>query len=121
MKSILIAEDDEHLAKIYQIKLQKYYKTSIATSGQDAIIKTINEKPDLIILDLMLPGGINGFDVIKKLKQNEKTKDIPIIVATNMGESQRQTAIEQGVSEYITKTAVTPNQVESIVKKHLGG
>ena len=83
MKKILVAEDDKFLANAYRVKLTKSgYEVKMASDGED-VIKALSEyTPDLIILDLMMP-KVDGFTVLKEVKNNDRWKNIPILVASN--------------------------------------
>lgn len=103
-KNILIVDDEEDVLELVQYNLDKNgYKTETATTGEKALSKAKAELPDLIILDLMLP-GIDGLDVCKELKNNTKTQDIPIIMLTAKGEEvDIVTGLELGADDYVTK------------------
>ena len=114
MKKILVIEDDRQLQEIYKKKLtDRGYKVFQALDGNTGMKKAQTEKPDLIILDIMLPGGPDGFIVLDKLKSEQATKNIKIIVATNI-ENQAVKAIETGVVWYFVK-AQTP--IKEVVEK----
>ncbi|MCD6561777.1 MAG: DNA-binding response regulator [Desulfobacteraceae bacterium 4484_190.1] len=101
---ILVVDDEEDILEllIFNLKTEKFNVIS-ATSGEEALMKAASELPDLIVLDLMLP-GINGLEVTKLLKNNSKTGLIPIIMLTAKGEdSDIITGLELGADDYITK------------------
>ena len=92
--------------------LSQMYKDKLANAGYDVVstdtaIKALtilkSFLPDIILLDIMLPGGMNGFDVLQILKQDQKLKIIPVIVLTNL-DSEKKTALELGASDYIIKS-----------------
>ena len=101
---ILIVEDEEYMKKVVQYNLErKNYKVLSVSTGKEALKEAKDKEPSLILLDLMLP-DIDGFKVCEKLKGNKKTKDIPIIMVTALGEDVNyERAKELGVSEYVTK------------------
>lgn len=105
MKTILIIEDDQQTQDIYKQLLEtkdiQILQASIAEQGFDIIRKT---KPDLIMLDIMLPGGTNGFDFLEQLKRDDNSKNIPVIVLTNL-DSEEATAKSMGAIDYIVKTS----------------
>ncbi len=103
-ESILIVDDEEDVLELVRYNLDKNgYKIITATSGEEAIDKARGKTPDLIILDLMLP-GIDGLEVCKKLKSDVKTERIPIIMLTAKGEeSDIVTGLELGADDYVTK------------------
>lgn len=75
-------------------------------------------RPHLIILDIMLPGGMNGFDVLQSLKLSEVTKDIPVIVMSNLAE-QGESAIQLGAKEYLLKVNVSLQSLLEKVKNYI--
>lgn len=114
MKKILIIEDNQALSLAYQKKFSHSgYQVDHAEEGQTGIRKANDFKPDIIILDIMLPGGMNGFDILKKLKQSDETKSIPVLVMTNLSE-QGEAAKEVGATEYLLKVKVS---LEELVQK----
>lgn len=119
MKKILIVEDDQTLALAYQKKFsQAGYEVIRAAEGRQGLNKATEVKPDLIILDIMLPGKINGFDVLRELKLSEETKEIPVFVMTNLAE-EGQSAIELGAEEYLLKVNVSLQDLLDKVEKRL--
>ncbi len=104
MKKILIIEDDDHIIELLKFNVENNgYQVSFATEGHEGLNKAVNELPDLILLDLMLP-GIDGIDICNKLKNKDRTKDIPIIMLTAKGhESDKILGLEIGADDYIVK------------------
>ena len=111
---ILIIEDDKFLLKAYSIKLRKEkFSVILATNGASGLELAEKENPSLIILDLMLP-KMNGFEFLKKIKSDEKLKDIPIIVISVLGQkTDQERAIKLGAEKYLIKTDHT---LEEIIK-----
>ena len=103
-ENILVVDDEEDVLELVRYNLDKNgYKTEIATTGESALTKARAKLPDLIILDLMLP-GIDGLEVCKKLKSETKTQNIPIIMLTAKGEeTDIVTGLELGADDYVTK------------------
>jgi two-component system phosphate regulon response regulator PhoB len=103
-ETILAVDDEEDVLELVRYNLDKNgYKVQTAASGEEAIEKARAKLPDLIILDIMLP-GINGLDVCKKLKSDPKTEKIPVIMLTAKGEeSDIVTGLEIGADDYIAK------------------
>jgi two-component system, OmpR family, alkaline phosphatase synthesis response regulator PhoP len=103
-EKILIVDDEEDILELVAYNLNREgYKTVKAASGEDALKKSLSETPDLIVLDLMLP-GIDGLDVMKKLRKESATKKIPTIMLTAKGEeADIITGLELGADDYITK------------------
>jgi CheY-like chemotaxis protein len=81
MAKILVVDDEMNFTNLVKLHLGKRYKVITANSGDDALQKAEKEHPDVITLDILMP-GMNGIDVLKKLKQNRKTKNIPVILLT---------------------------------------
>jgi len=104
MKKILIIEDDDHIIELLKFNVENNgYEVSIAMDGNEGLNKAINELPDLILLDLMLP-GIDGIEICNKLKNKDRTKDIPIIMLTAKGhETDKILGLEIGADDYMTK------------------
>jgi two-component system alkaline phosphatase synthesis response regulator PhoP len=102
--TILVVEDEEDLRDIVIYNLERDgYKTIGVESGEEGLERAIALRPDLVILDLMLP-GMNGMDVCRHLKQGEDTKDIPIIMASAKGEeADIVSGLELGADDYVTK------------------
>src|SRR3990167_7978165 len=89
-KKVMIVEDDEHISKVYEIKLAKEgYTTSLAVDGDEAVAKITSEKPDLLLLDLMIPKK-DGFGVLEDIKKFPDLAGIPVIVLSNLGQKSAQ-------------------------------
>ncbi len=103
-ENILVVDDEEDVLELIRYNLDKNgYRVSMAVTGEEALLRVRAELPDLIILDLMLP-GIDGLEVCKKLKSNNKTQHIPIIMLTAKGEEvDIVTGLELGADDYVTK------------------
>lgn len=103
-EKILIVDDEEDILELVAYNLAREgYRTVNATSGEDALHKSRAEMPDLIVLDLMLP-GIDGLEVMKTLKEDSTTRDIPTVMLTAKGEeADIVSGLELGADDYITK------------------
>jgi two-component system alkaline phosphatase synthesis response regulator PhoP len=103
-EKILIVEDEKDIVKMLEYNLKKEgFKTISAQDGEDALEYAAREHPDLIILDLMLP-GMDGLEVCKELKKETKTASIPIIMLTAKAqESDKVVGLELGADDYVTK------------------
>ncbi len=121
-KKILFVDDDQHIVQLYTAVFTRAgFNFSIATNGLEAIEKAAAEKPDLLLLDIMLP-DLNGLEVLKKLKQNPQTSDITVWMLTNLPEQLNQeTAQSYGASDYLVKSAYTPKQVLEKIYAHFVG
>ena len=118
MKKILIAEDDKFLANAYRVKLSKSgFDVMIAQDGEEAIKSLSEFTPDLIILDLMMP-KVDGFSVLRELKSSDKWKGIPVLVASNLGQSEDIVkATKLGAADYIVKTDLSMKKlIEKIIQ-----
>jgi len=119
MKKILIIEDDEILVRMYQKRLiSEGYDVIEARDARTGLTQAQTKKPDLILLDIMLPGGMNGFDVLEQLKQDESTKDSPVLILTNL-ESEEKVAKEIGATGYLVKVNAKPDQVIAAINELL--
>jgi len=120
-KKILFIEDEAALQKTFQDFLaQEGYKMLSALDGEAGLKMAQTENPDLILLDLVLP-KMHGFEVLEALKADESTKDIPIIVLTNleaMGDVEK--ALELGATTYLVKASYSLEEVVQKIKKELG-
>ncbi len=103
-KNILIVEDEEDIAELLEYNLQRQgYATTGVGSGEDGLNAVRDARPDLILLDLMLP-GLNGLDVCRRLKAEPATKTIPVIMLTAKGEEEDIIAgFDAGADDYVTK------------------
>lgn len=120
-KKVMIVEDDEHISKVYEIKLAKEgLATSLARDGEEAVQKITAEKPDLIILDLMLPKK-DGFGVLEDIKKVPELARIPVIILSNLGQKGDQDrALALGANEYLVKVDYPIQEIVDKVKKYLG-
>ncbi|NTW27203.1 MAG: response regulator [Candidatus Moranbacteria bacterium] len=111
-RKILIVEDDLFIRDIYQVKFsQEGFDVTIAEDGARAMKILEQLIPDIILLDIMMP-YMNGMEVLRKIKSDEKLKNIPIIMLTNISEKEKvgETA-EYGVGAYLIKSQFTPSEV----------
>jgi len=103
-ENILVVEDEKEIQELVQYNLAKEgYRVSCADCGEDALRIARSELPDLIVLDLMLP-GIDGLEVCRALRRNQKTRSIPVVMLTAKGEeADIVVGLELGANDYITK------------------
>jgi len=103
-EKILIVEDEKDIAKMIDYNLKKEgFRTLLAHDGEDALDMAAREIPDLVLLDLMLP-GVDGLEVCKELKKERKTSGIPVIMLTAKSrESDKIVGLELGADDYVTK------------------
>ncbi len=121
MKKILFIEDESTLQKTFgEILKSEGCEVIPALDGEIGLRLAKNKKPDLILLDLILP-KVNGFEVLKKLKAEVETKNIPVIVLTNLeGIGDVDKAIELGATTYLVKADYSLEEVVEKIKKALG-
>lgn len=118
-QTILIVEDEQIILEMYKDKFKSAgFRVVTAVDGKKALTR-IKEGADLILLDILMP-GLNGFEVLKKLRAQATTKDIPVIVLTNMGDTKsnqdRNLALSLGAQDYIIKSLSTPEEVAERVR-----
>jgi DNA-binding response OmpR family regulator len=120
MTKIAIIEDDQAIAQMYRFKFEaEGYTVETAENGALGLALAENMKPDIILLDLMMP-QMTGDEMLEKMRAVPWGKDIKVIILTNMGEQEIPAKVrELGVSGVILKADMTPRQVAEIVKKHL--
>ena len=121
MKKVLVVEDDRFLSTALTAKFKTAgFETRVAHDGLEALEVVKDFMPDIILLDLVMP-RLDGFGVLEKLKDDEKLKHIPVIVASNLGQGEDiQRSKELGASDYIIKTNLSLQQLVEMVKKKLG-
>lgn len=121
-KKILLVEDDVFISSIYQTKLEREgFETIVAENGVEALKILEKATPDLMLLDIIMP-YMDGIEVLKKVKQEERWKKIPIILLTNLSEKEKiDEALGIGADDYLLKSHFTPTEVlakvNSLLKK----
>ena len=117
---ILIVEDDPFLSSIAFVRLeQEGYEVSVATDGEKALALLEKEIPDLILLDIVLP-GVNGFDVLKAVKADKRWKDISVIIFSNLGqEHEIEDSKKFGADDFLVKAKFTPREVLEKIRRLL--
>jgi len=121
MKKILFVEDEPTLQKALKEVLEKEgYNVLPASNGEEGLSSAKEQKPNLILLDLILP-KMDGFEVLKNLKADNECKDIPVIVLTNLeGSSDVGRAIELGATTYLVKAQYSLEEVTKKIKEVIG-
>ncbi len=119
-KKVLIIEDEESLAQMYQTKFEhENYEVVVAADGSEGIEKAKKEKPDIILLDIILPKK-DGFMVLKELKAEKGTADIKVIMLTNLGQDEDVVKGKKlGAIDYLVKANLTPAQLVDKVAEYL--
>jgi DNA-binding response OmpR family regulator len=117
---ILLIEDDPFLLKMYATKFElEGFKVITVDDGEKGLKAIFNEKPNIVILDLMLP-KINGFDVLKKIKENKEIKNIPVILLTNLSQRDEvKKGLALGAADYLIKAHFMPSEVVVKIKNIL--
>jgi DNA-binding response OmpR family regulator len=116
-KIIFIIEDDKFLRELISKKLYKEnYNVITAVNGEEGIKKIKEEKPDLVLLDLVLP-GINGFEVLSQIKNDPTISLIPVIILSNLGQEEDiEKGMELGAIDYMVKAHFTPGEIVEKIK-----
>lgn len=119
-KTILIVEDDKFLRELIAGKLVKEgYEISEAIDGEKGIKMIKEEKPDLVLLDLILP-GIDGFEVLSRMKEDPELARIPVIILSNLGQKEEvERGIKLGAIDYMIKAHFTPREIIDKIKNVL--
>lgn len=122
MAKILIIEDDPLIIKIYMTRLlADGYQVLSADNGEDGLQKAQKEMPDLVVLDIMMP-KMDGFGVLEKLRTDEKMKQMPILVYSNLAaEEEVARAKKLGATEFIVKANISPTEMVAKIKQYLEG
>lgn len=120
-KKILLVEDDESLASVYTTRLDaEGFDVKRVPNGEDALAAAVAFRPDLILLDVMMP-KISGFDVLDILRNTPETANVKIIMLTALSQdADKARAQSMGVDDYLVKSQVVIADVVNHVKQHLG-
>ncbi|MBI4122725.1 MAG: response regulator [Parcubacteria group bacterium] len=118
--NVLLVEDEEMLASMYQTKFKKEgYQIEVAHDGEEGLAKAEAGTFDVILLDIILP-KLDGFAVLKKLRESAQHKATPVLMLTNLGQEEDiKKGEELGANGYLVKANVTPTQVIAKVKELL--
>jgi len=119
-KKILVIEDDAMISSMYKTKFAADgFAVAIAGDGEAGLKLARQKKPDIIMLDVILP-RLDGFSVLEELKKDSATKDIPVIMLTNLGTKEDKVKGEKlGAVDYLVKASLTPGQVSQKIKTAL--
>ncbi|OGH58870.1 MAG: hypothetical protein A2725_03930 [Candidatus Magasanikbacteria bacterium RIFCSPHIGHO2_01_FULL_33_34] len=120
-KVILLVEDDSFLSNIYKTKFEmEGYQVIVAMDGEVGLNYAKTKNPDLILLDILLP-KMDGFSVLKEIKADEKSKNIPVILLTNLGQKDDVSkGLELGAVDYLIKAHFKPSETVGKVRKIIG-
>jgi DNA-binding response OmpR family regulator len=116
-KVILVVEDDKFLRELMTQKLiREGFKISEAVDGEEGLKKIKEEKPGLVLLDLILP-GIDGFEVLTRMKEDPATSDTPVIILSNLGQREDvEKGLKLGATDYLIKAHFTPGEIIEKIK-----
>lgn len=120
MAKVLIIEDDPLIVKIYSTRLKADgYDVTSAENGEEGLKAAFEQRPDLIILDVMMP-RVDGFGVLEKLRQDPSFKNLPILMYSNLNnEDEMARAKTMGVTEFLVKANLSPTQMVMKIKQYL--
>ncbi|MBI2626171.1 MAG: response regulator [Candidatus Nealsonbacteria bacterium] len=119
-KKIILVEDDPFLADIYGTKLKEAgFNIEVVVEGDGVIPKIKEKKPDLLILDIVLP-HLDGWEIIRQIKEDEDLKDLKIMILSNLGQKNEvEKGIKLGAVKYLIKAHYTPSEITAEIKKIL--
>jgi DNA-binding response OmpR family regulator len=122
MAKILIVDDDDMIRMMYQkIFVFNNFEAEIAADGEEGLQKALEVKPDLILLDVMMP-KMTGLQTLEKLKSNDQTKPVPVVMLTSLnGQQDAEMALSKGAVKYIVKSEYEPKEVAAMIKEVLAG
>lgn len=120
-KKILIIEDEKIIGDLLERKLTgEGYSVVITTNGIDGLIKMREDRPDMVLLDIIMP-KMGGFEVMEEMNKDKTLKDIPVIVVSNSGQPVEIDRIKKmGAKDWLIKTEFDPQEVLEKVKKQIG-
>ncbi len=118
---VLLAEDEKMLSSMYSTKFTKEgFDLVVALDGSEALVKARQAKPDIILLDVIMPKR-DGFSVLKELRGDATLKQVPVIILTNLGQEEDiKKGRELGADEYFVKANHTPAEIVEKVRAVLG-
>lgn len=109
---ILLVEDEKEVLELYKLKLSlDGYDVITAVNGQEGLKKAISENPEMIFLDIKMP-EMDGFEVLKRLRSEPKTKSTPVVILSNFDEQEMiEKGLTLGANEYLVKSQFTPEEI----------
>lgn len=122
MASVLIIEDDPLVSRMYQTVFEfEGFDVEMARNGEEGLEKLKKNKPKMILLDVMMP-KMSGIEVLQELKSDPNTKNIPVVVLTNLsGDKDAEKALELGAVKFIVKSKNKPKQIVAQIREILAG
>lgn len=120
MKTILLVEDDQFLIDIYATKLKKAgFLVEVAEEGNQVMSKIKEKKPDLLVLDIILP-HLDGWEVLSKIREDKDSKNLKVIILSNLGQKDEvEKGLKLGATKYLIKAHYTPSEIVEEIKKIL--
>jgi DNA-binding response OmpR family regulator len=120
MNKVLLVEDEPYLTDVYNTKLEKSgFKIKLVNDGNKVIEALEEFKPDILLLDIVLP-NVDGWEVLKKIEKKEEFKKLPIIILSNLGQKQEvMKGLNLGATKYLIKAHYTPTEIVAEIKKIL--
>lgn len=118
MKKILLVEDDPFLVDIYKTKFKdEGFEVEVAQEGKQALAKIEEQNPDVLLLDLVLP-HLDGFELLREIRNNEKMKDLKVIILSNLSQKgEVEKGLSMGATKYLIKAHYTPSEVVKEIKQ----
>ena len=119
-KKILVIEDDEGLVNLLRRGLDESgFEITLALEADEGLDKAVLSRPDLIILDILLPDK-NGFECLRQLKSNPKTRDIPVVILSNLGQSEEiRKGLQLGAVDYLVKAEFSVNEISKKITQYI--
>ncbi len=119
---IVIVEDDTFLAQMYASKLKlEGYSVLTAGDGEKGVAMITRERPDLVLLDIVLP-KMDGFAVLEAVRKNPETRNIPVLLLTNLSQKKDiERGLALGANDYLTKSHFVPTEVAEKIRRFIGG
>ncbi len=114
---VLLIEDEKEVAELYRLKLTlDGYSVMVAQDGESGLKSAVENKPDLIFLDIKMP-GMDGFEVLKHLRDDEITKSTPVVILSNFDEQEMiEKGLSLGANEYLIKSQFNPSDLSAKTK-----
>ena len=120
MKKIFLIEDDQFLADIYTTKFKEAgFDIEVIGDGEGVLLRIKEEKPDLLLLDIVLP-HMDGWEIIRSIKETDELKDLKVVILSNLGQKNEvEKGLKLGAVKYLIKAHFTPKEIVEEIKKIL--
>ncbi|MDD5110592.1 MAG: response regulator [Patescibacteria group bacterium] len=117
-KKILIVEDEPNLLELYRLALERDgFEVFTASNGEAGLMLVRGNAPDLVLLDILMP-KVDGYEMLKRLKEDAKAKNIPVVIFSNLSQKEEiEKGLKLGAQDFIIKTSVTPREMVEKVKQ----